>query len=209
MARPPRSRPISWLISLLLVSSGHLPFWLVPRSIQPGLANGSLSCVGRYTFPDCVYDIVSVLYEYVRAVRPARGKPFFHIPSLLWSLTPAHYNQRLRVVAVKHGLDPDRVHSHSVRIGGATVLAAAQVPDYVIMAMGGWASAVYLQYDCPSLQLYAAAQEALANATFISAQSIRAMHSHQSRPSYERERFILPPADAFKLPVDIRGLRDL
>ena len=150
---------------------------------------------------------MSVLYEYVRAVRPARGKPFFHIPSLLWSLTPAHYNQRLRVVAVKHGLDPDRVHSHSVRIGGATVLAAAQVPDYVIMAMGGWASAVYLQYVRPSLLRLKI--EALANATFISAQSIRAMHSHQSRPSYERERFILPPADAFKLPVDIRGLRDL
>ena len=131
--------------------------------------------------PDCVYDIVTILYEYVTAIRPARGKPFFHVPSLLWSLTPAHYyNSRLRVVAAKHGLDPDRVHSHSVRIGGATVL---QAPDYVIMAMGGWASAVYLQYVRPSVQLYSAAQAALANAGYITAQSIRAIHSHLPAPT--------------------------
>ena len=92
------------------------------------------------------------------------------------------YNQRLRRVAVKHGLDPDRVHYHSVRIGGA---------DYVIMAMGGWASAVYLQYIRPSLQLYAAAQVALTNATFLSAHTTRAMHSHQKMPGpkYDRDRF--------------------
>ena len=159
--------------------------------------------------PTCTYDIVAVLYDYVRAVRPMRGKPFFHIPSLLWSLSPTHYNLRLRTVAIKHGLDPDRVHSHSVRIGGATVLAAAQVPDYVIMAMGGWASAVYLQYVRPSLQLYVAAQAALANANFISAQSIRAMHSHQPQPSYDRDLLHKPPVDAFKSSVQFSGISDL
>ena len=106
------------------VGRGHrIPF--VRREINP---------------PICVNDIVTVLYQYIVAV--PRGKPFFHIPSLLWSLSPVHYNSRLRIVAAKHGLDPDIVHSHSVRIGGATVLAAAQVSDYVIMAMGGWASTV-------------------------------------------------------------------
>lgn len=160
--------------------------------------------------PACVYDIVTVLYQYVLAVRPVRGKPFFHVPSLFWSLTPVLYNQRLRGVAVKHGLDPDRVHSHSVRIGGATLLAAAGVPDYVIMAMGGWASAVYLQYIRPSLQLYAAAQAALANSTFITAQSIRAVHSHQLPcPSYDRERFQKPLSDAFKPSVHFDGVLDL
>ena len=49
--------------------------------------------------PSCVYDIVTVLYEYVQAARPARGKSFFYIPSLFWSLSPAHYNLRLRAVA--------------------------------------------------------------------------------------------------------------
>ena len=159
--------------------------------------------------PAQVYDIVAVLHEYVQAARPERGKPFFHIPRLLWSLTPAQYNLRLRSVAEKHGLDPNRVHSHSVRIGGATVLAAALVPDYVIMAMGGWASAVYLQYVRPSVQLYAAAQAALANPTFLNAQSIRAMHSHQPGPSYDRDRFLHPSVDAFKPAVFFDGIVDL
>jgi hypothetical protein len=160
--------------------------------------------------PVCVYDIVTVLYQYVLAARPVRGKPFFYVPSLHWSLTPVLYNQRLRGVAIKHGLDPDRVHSHSVRIGGATLLAAAGVPDYIIMAMGGWASAVYLQYIRPALQLYAAAQVALANATFLSADSIRAVHSHQKPgPTYDRDRFTKAPDDAFKPSVLFAGILDL
>ena len=101
-------------------------------------------------------------------------------------------------MAAKHGLDPDRVHSHSVRSGGATVLAAAQVPDYVIMAMGGWTSTVYLQYMRPSLQLYVKAQAALANASYITAQSIRAMHSHEHRPSYDRDLFVKAAVDGFQ-----------
>jgi hypothetical protein len=113
-------------------------------------------------------------------------------------------------VAEKHGLDPNRVHSHSVRIVGATVLAAALVPDYVIMAMGGWASAVYLQYVRHSVQIYAAAQAALANPNFLTAQSIRAMHSHhQPGPSFDRDRFLQPRVDAFKPAVFFDGIVDL
>jgi hypothetical protein len=160
--------------------------------------------------PVCVYDIVTVLYQYVLEARPVRGKPFFYVPSLHWSLTPVLYNQRLRGVAIKHGLDPDRVHSHSVCIGGATLLAAAGVRDYVIMAMGGWASAVYLQYIRPSLQIYAAAQAALANTTFLSASSIRAVHSHQMPgPTYDRDRNQKASDDAFKPSVHFAGILDL
>ena len=160
--------------------------------------------------PNCVYDIVTILYQYVVATRPVRGKPFFYIHELCYSLTPALYNLRLRTVAAKHGLDPARVHSHSVRIGGATVLAAAQVPDYVIMAMGGWASAVYLQYIRPSLQIYAAAQDALANASFIDAQSIRAVHSHvqPAVPVYNRDLYHNPTRGSFVPAVQFANILD-
>ena len=160
--------------------------------------------------PNCVYDIVTILYQYVVATRPVRGKPFFYIHELCYSLTPALYNLRLRTVAAKHGLDPARVHSHSVRIGGATVLAAAQVPDYVIMAMGGWASAVYLQYIRPSMQIYAAAQDALANASFINAQSIRAVHSHvqPAVPAYNRDLYHNPTRGSFVPAVQFANILD-
>jgi hypothetical protein len=153
---------------------------------------------------------LSCTIQYVLEAHPVRGKPFFYVPSLHWSLTPVLYNQRLRGVAIKHGLDPNRVHSHSVRIGDATLLAAAGVPDYVIMAMGGWASAVYLQYIRPSLQLYASAQAALANATFLSADSIRVVHSHQMPgPTYDRDRYQKASDDAFKPSVHFAGILDL
>ena len=129
---------------------------------------------------------MSDLYQYVQAVQPIRGQPFFHVPGLQWSLVPTEYNRRLRKVAIKHGLDPNRVHSHSIRIGGATVLAAAGIPDYVIMTMGGWASAVYLQYIRPSLQVFDSAQTALADATVLSASSIRSMHPNLLAPAFDR-----------------------
>ena len=139
--------------------------------------------------PHRVYDIVSDLYQYVQAVQPIRGQPFFHVPGLQWSLVPTEYNSRLRKVAIKHGLDPNRVHSHSIRIGGATVLAAAGIPDYVIMTMGGWASAVYLQYIRPSLQVFDSAQTALADATVLSASSIRSMHPNLLAPAFDRSSY--------------------
>ena len=77
------------------------------------------------------------------------------------------------------------------------------------MVMGGWASTVYLQYVRPSLQLYVAAQAALANAGYITAQSIRAMHSHETRPSYDRDLFVKPAVDGFQPLVEFAGILDL
>ena len=89
--------------------------------------------------------------------------------------------------------------------------SAAQVPDYVIMAMGGWASAVYLQYISPSMQIYAAAQDALANASFINAQSIRAVHSHVQPvlSSYNRELYHNPTRGSFVPAVQFANILDL
>ena len=147
--------------------------------------------------PHRVYDIVSDLHQYVQVVQPIRGQPFFHVPCLEWSLVPTEYNRRLRKVAIKHGLDPNRVHSHSIRIGGATVLAAAGIPDYVIMTMGGWASAVYLQYIRPSLQVFDSAQKALADATVLSATSIRSMHPNLLAPAFDRSSCPAKSIDVF------------
>jgi hypothetical protein len=79
------------------------------------------------------------------------------------------------------------------------------------MAMGGWASAVYLQYIRPSVQIYAAAQAALANSGFVSASSIRAMHPLRPVcPSYDRDLTHKPVvADVFTPLVFFNGVMDL
>jgi hypothetical protein len=46
-------------------------------------------------------------------------------------------------MAIYFSLDPTRISSHSLRIGGASALAAAGVPDYIILDMGRWKSLVF------------------------------------------------------------------
>ena len=55
-------------------------------------------------------------------------------------------------------LDPTRISSHSSRIGGALALAAAGVPDYLIMDMGRWRSLTFLTYVRRSTQMFNSAK---------------------------------------------------
>eukprot|EP01036_Dinobryon_divergens_P035870 gene35870-46562_t len=93
--------------------------------------------------------------EYVVATCPVRGKPFFHIYELCWSLSPAHYNLRLRTVAntvsIRHVFTPI--------LFGLGVRQFWRQPKFRTTLSWLWV-------------------EALANASFINAQSIRAVHSH-------------------------------
>ena len=49
-------------------------------------------------------------------------------------------------MAELYGLDPHRISSHSLRIGGATAMAAAGMSEYEIKQMGGWKSVLFLVY---------------------------------------------------------------
>jgi len=52
----------------------------------------------------------------------------------------------LKAVAMQMGESMDDMGSHSLRIGGATAMAAAAIPDNFIMYWGFWKSAAYLGY---------------------------------------------------------------
>ena len=77
-----------------------------------------------------VYCITTKLWEFAKASRPVRGRSFFFIPAINWTLKPRYFNLCLKQLAVAIGLDPRRISSHSLRIGGAAALAAAGMPDY-------------------------------------------------------------------------------
>ena len=57
-------------------------------------------------------------------------------------------------MAEMYGLDPRRISSHSLRIGGATAMAAAGMSEYKIKQMGGWKSDVFLDYARNTTQLF-------------------------------------------------------
>ena len=108
----------------------------------------------RYFFTKCnpatdksTYCITTwILWWYVQHARPGPRLPFFHIPKLQWTLKPPYLNKRLQAMAIMYGFDPSRVFSHSLRIGGATAIAAAGMSEYEIKQMGGWKSDVFLDY---------------------------------------------------------------
>jgi hypothetical protein len=53
-------------------------------------------------------------------------------------------NKWLSNVAKQNGLDPSRVSYHFLRIGVASALAVANVPDYLIQKMGRWNSLAFV-----------------------------------------------------------------
>ena len=67
------------------------------------------------------YCITWILRRYVQHARPGPRLPFFHIPKFRWTLKPTYLNKRMQAIAIMYGLNPNRVSSHSLRIGGANV----------------------------------------------------------------------------------------
>ena len=108
--------------------------------------------------------------------RPMRGKSLFYIPSLDWTLKPPYFAQELRQLAIASGIEPARVSSHSLRIGGATTLAAAGLNDHEIQGVGDWKSNSYLIYVRKNITLFEKARKALASPTAIDSTAVRRMY---------------------------------
>lgn len=126
--------------------------------------------------PNQAYCITKTLWKYAKAVRPVKGMSFFYIPGLKWTLKPRYFNLCLKQLAVLYNLDPARISSHSLRIGGASALAAAGVPDYLIMDMGRWRSLTFLTYVRRSTQMFDTARNALARRDLLTVNQIRLMN---------------------------------
>ena len=61
-------------------------------------------------------------------------------------LKPLYFKACLKEIAIYFSLDPRRVSFHSLWVVGASALAAARVPDYIILDMGRWRSLAFLKY---------------------------------------------------------------
>ena len=134
----------------------------------------------RYYFtkalPGETYCIVQSLWDYAMRARPVRGKSLFYSPSLEWTLKPPYFAEELRRLAVANGIDPTRVSSHSLRIGGATTLAAAGLNDHEIQGVGDWKSNSYLTYVRKNITLSEKARTALASPAAMNTTAVRRMY---------------------------------
>ena len=123
------------------------------------------------------YCITTALWMYAQSAHPTRGRPFFYIANLNWTLKPPYFNACLREMAIIHfSLNPKRVFSHSLRIEGASTLAAAGVPDYIILDMGRWKSLAFLAYVRRTTKMFEIARYALSRNNLITLDKIQLMH---------------------------------
>ncbi len=78
-------------------------------------------------------------------------------------MTPVYVVKYLRSAASFYKFDPSRFAMHSFRIGGASALASAVIPNYTIKNIGGWESLAFLRYIRLSTKAYETALEAMTN----------------------------------------------
>ena len=91
------------------------------------------------------FDIAEVLWSYCLVACPVIDKPFFCFRNREL-LSYFFLELKIKEVATRCGFDMSRFSSHSLRVAGASTLAALGYPDYVIQKMGRWNSQVFLRY---------------------------------------------------------------
>jgi len=119
------------------------------------------------------YCYVSELWAHAIQARPIANGPFFAIPSEGWTLKAPQLSRHLKNMAVYFGLDSTRISTHSLRIGGASTLAAAGLTDSEIMRIGAWRSATFLTYIRENSYMFEKARAALAGSDALTLSDVK------------------------------------
>ena len=159
---------------------------LTPRSVTIHVRSKKNDQTGRgyrYHFQRAgaseAYCIVSALWEYALGAQPLAAKSLFHIPRINWTLKACHLSAHLKKLGAHFGLDATRISTHSLRIGGASTLAAAGLSDSEIQRMGDWRSTAFLRYLRLNLQLFQKARVALSAGSFLTVDDVRRVYGRQ------------------------------
>ena len=123
--------------------------------------------------PTAAFNIVLDLYDWAVFAKPIGSEIFLSQHGGI-KLSYSTYSSALKRVATSLGLDVSRVSTHSPRIGGATEMAAAGLPDHVIQGMGRWKSPAFLVYIRFALSSMRSAMNTLSSGNGISVAVIKA-----------------------------------
>jgi len=108
----------------------------------------------KYTHPNIkvsdkrVYNLAEMMFKFSIKAQPLSEDPFisYESNSSRRYLNYSKYNSTIKSIAKSFGFNTVNFASHSLRIGGTTLLAAAEYPDSYIKKMGRWKSDCYLKY---------------------------------------------------------------
>ena len=135
----------------------------------------------RFEFPAVgvsssrAFDFASDMFAWATLSHPREGQPFLSYRNQ-WTLSYRDLTKAIKCVASELGLDPARYRTHFLRIGGASTLAAANVPDYVIQKLGRWKSLAFLDYIRLSGRSFDLALASIADPGLLTARDIASKH---------------------------------
>ena len=123
---------------------------------------------------DRPFDIASTMFEFNKVARPEAEHPFLSWQGK-WCYDVSHLNLAIKqtVVRARFHLNPKLFEFHSLRIAGATILAAAGVPDYIIQKYGRWKSDTYIRYIRLSVKQHQVAASAIFSLNSLSFGDLR------------------------------------
>ena len=118
------------------------------------------------------FDLAEDMWKYAIWACPTTEGPFFVYRSSV-RLSYETLVKHIKGTAGLMGFNKSFFSTHSLRIGGASALAAAGVPDYIIQTMGRWKSLVFLEYIRLASSAYNAALAKMCNTTTLTVSDLR------------------------------------
>jgi len=125
--------------------------------------------------PNVAFCVVRDAFRWAKEAQPT-GEDAFLSYRNTWGLGYDQYNAAFKLTAVRMDFPPDRFSTHSARIGGASALAAAGLPEWQIKKIGRWKSIAFLEYIQTALTSMRAAQVAMVNPATFSVADTRRIH---------------------------------
>ena len=122
------------------------------------------------------FDLAAHMYSWAVRAQQLFGQPFLSFRGE-WVLKYDTLSKAIKRVAKEMGLDPTRYRTHSLRIGGASMMAAAGRPDYEIQKQGRWKSLAFLEYIRLGRATFKAALDAIFNPFLLTVDDIGRMHA--------------------------------
>ena len=167
----------SWRVSLVVLSDVRSVIVTVRSAKNDVEGEGH-----RMEFPRVAvdamhaFDLAADMFSWAVRAQPKYGHPFLSYRGE-WRLGYAALSKVIKLVAKELGLDPARYRTHSLRIGGASMMAAAGRPDYEIQKQGRWKSLAFLEYIRLGRASFKAALEAICNPSLLTVADVGRMHA--------------------------------
>ena len=118
------------------------------------------------------FDLAEDMWRYAVWARPTQEGPFFVYRQSI-RLSYHNLTKHIKATAARMGFNQAFFSTHSLRIGGASALAAAGVPDYIIQTMGRWKSLAFLMYIRLASSAYNAALAKMCNTATLTVSDLR------------------------------------